>query len=177
MPIYELDGIAPIVPPDGEGWIAPDAVLIGKVRIDAGASVWFGSVLRGDNELIHIGEGSNIQDRCVLHTDMGFPLSVGHGCTIGHAAILHGCTIAGNSLIGMGAVVLNGAQIGHNCIVGAHALIPEGKIIPDNSLVVGSPGRVIREVGDAQAEGLRQSALIYQQKWRRYAQGMTISTT
>ena len=175
MPIYELDGIAPIVPQEGEGWIAPDAVLIGKVRIDAEASVWFGSVLRGDNELVHIGEGSNIQDRCVLHTDMGFPLTVGPGCTIGHAAILHGCTIAGNSLVGMGAVLLNGVNIGRNCIIGAHALIPEGKTIPDNSLVVGSPGRVIRQLGDADAERLRGSARIYQQKWRRYAKGLGVS--
>ena len=175
MPIYALDGIPPIVPPEGAFWIAPDAVLIGKVRIDPEASIWFGSVLRGDNELIHIGEGSNIQDRCVLHTDMGFPLTVGPGCTIGHGAILHGCTLSGHSLIGMGAVVLNGAQIGRNCIIGAHALIPEGKIIPDNSLVVGSPGRVVRQLGDAEAELLARSAQVYQQKWRRYAEGLAPS--
>ena len=177
MPIYTLDGIAPIVPPDGAFWIAPDAVLIGKVRIHAEASVWFGSVLRGDNELIHIGEGSNIQDRCVLHTDMGYPLTVGPGCTIGHAAILHGCTLSGHSLVGMGAVLLNGAQIGSNCIIGAHALIPEGKVIPDNSLVVGSPGRVVRELRDEETEGLRRAAQVYQQKWRRYAQGLVVSVT
>ncbi len=175
MPIYALDGIAPIVPPEGAFWIAPDAVLIGKVRIDPEASIWFGSVLRGDNELIHIGEGSNIQDRCVLHTDMGFPLTVGPGCTIGHAAILHGCTLSGHSLIGMSAVVLNGAQIGRNCIIGAHALIAEGKVIPDNSLVVGSPGRVVRQLGDAEAELLALSAQAYQQKWRRYAEGLAPS--
>jgi carbonic anhydrase/acetyltransferase-like protein (isoleucine patch superfamily) len=177
MPIFQLDGIAPVMPPEGQCWIAPDAVLIGKVRIDAEASVWFGSVLRGDNELIHIGAGSNIQDRCVLHTDMGFPLTVGLGCTIGHAAILHGCTIADNCLVGMGALVMNGVKIGSNCIVGAHALIPEGKTISDNSLVVGSPGRVIRRLGDAEADALRRSALIYQQKWRRYASGLKSATS
>ena len=174
MPIYQLDGITPTVPAEGEGWIAPDAVLIGKVRIDAEASIWFGSVLRGDNELIHIGEGSNIQDRCVLHTDPGFPLTVGPGCTIGHAAILHGCTIAGDTLVGMGAMVMNGARVGRNCIIAAHALIAEGKTIPDNSLVVGAPGRIIRQTGEAEAEGLRRSAQIYREKWRRYAQGLTL---
>ena len=177
MPLYRLDGIMPIVPPEGEGWIAPDAVLIGKVRIDAEASVWFGSVLRGDNELIHIGAGSNVQDRCVLHTDMGFPLIVEAGCTIGHGAILHGCTIGGNSLVGMGAVVLNGARIGRNCIVGAKALIAEGKVIPDNSLVVGAPGRVIRQLGDVEAEALRNAARGYQKNWRRYASGLTLDIT
>lgn len=176
MPIYELDGVSPVVPAEGEGWIAPDAMLIGKVRIEIGASVWFGSVLRGDNELIHIGEGSNVQDRCVLHTDMGFPLTVGPGCTIGHAAILHGCAIGANCLVGMGAVVLNGVHIGRNCVIGAHALIPEGKTIPDNSLVIGSPGRIVRHVGDAEAERLRESAEIYQEKWRRYARSLRLAT-
>ena len=144
MPIYALDGVAPILPPEGNYWVAPDAVLVGKVKLDADASIWFGAVLRGDNELIHICEGSNVQDGCVLHTDMGFPMTVEPGCTIGHSAILHGCTIGENSLIGMGATVLNGARIGRNCLVGANALIAEGKIIPDNSLVLGAPGRVVR---------------------------------
>lgn len=175
MPIYRLDGIVPIVPRKGEGWIAPDAVLIGNVRIDAEASVWFGSVLRGDNELIHIGAGSNVQDRCVLHTDMDFPLTVEAGCTIGHGAILHGCTIGGNSLVGMGAVVLNGARIGRNCIIGAKTLIAEGKVIPDNSLVVGSPGRVVRQLGEVEAEALRGSARIYQNNWRRFAGGLALA--
>jgi carbonic anhydrase/acetyltransferase-like protein (isoleucine patch superfamily) len=176
VPIYELGGIAPIVPPAGEGWIAPDAVLIGKVRIDTGASIWFGAVLRGDNELIHIGEGSNIQDRCVLHTDPGFPLTLEPGCTIGHAAILHGCRIAANSLVGMGAVVLNGAQVGRNCIIGAHALIPEGKTIPDNSLAIGSPARVVRQLGDAEAEAIKRAAQNYQTNWRRYTAGLLAIT-
>src|SRR5690554_3547471 len=116
-------------------WVAPDAAVIGKVRLDEGASVWFGSVLRGDNELIHIGEGSNIQDLCMLHTDPGFPLTVGAGCIIGHRTMLHGCTIGAGTLVGMGATILNGARIGSNCVIGAQALVAEGKEIPDNSLV------------------------------------------
>lgn len=169
MPIYALSGVSPVLPPDGHYWIAPDAVLIGKVRLDPEASIWFGSVLRGDNELIHIGEGTNIQDHCVLHTDMGYPLTVEAGCTIGHSAILHGCTIAANTLVGMGAVVLNGARIGRNCIIGAHALVGEGKIIPDNSLVVGAPGRIVRQLGEAEAKMLQQAAANYREKWRRYS--------
>jgi carbonic anhydrase/acetyltransferase-like protein (isoleucine patch superfamily) len=176
MPIYALDGVAPILPPEGAYWVAPDAVLIGKVRLDADASIWFGAVLRGDNELIHIGEGSNVQDRCVMHTDMGFPLTVEPNCTIGHAAILHGCTIGENSLVGMGATVLNGARIGNNCLIGANALIPEGKIIPDNSLVVGAPGRVVRQLDEEQIARLRGPAEIYRRNWRRFSQGLAISS-
>lgn len=174
MPLYQLDGVAPQLPAENDYWIAPDAVLIGKVRLDRNASVWFGSVLRGDNELIHIGEGSNVQDKCVMHTDMGFPLTVGPGCTIGHQVILHGCTIGENSLIGMGAVILNGAQIGRNCLIGAHALIPEGKSIPDNSLVIGAPGRVVRELEEDQIAGLKTSAQSYQKNWRRFAAGLSV---
>lgn len=169
MPIYSLDTESPDLPDAGSFWIAPDAVLIGRVRLERDASIWFGAVLRGDNELIHIGEGSNVQERCVLHTDMGFPLSVAGGCTIGHSAILHGCTIGDNSLIGMGATVLNGAQIGRDCIIGANALIAEGKVIPDRSLVFGAPGRVIRELGDEQVAMLKTSAETYQKNWRRFA--------
>jgi carbonic anhydrase/acetyltransferase-like protein (isoleucine patch superfamily) len=169
MPIYSIDDMTPQLPEKGSYWIAPDAVLIGRVRLDRDASIWFGTVVRGDNDLIHIGEGSNIQDRCVLHTDPGFPLSVGPGCTIGHGAILHGCTIGENSLIGMGATILNGAKIGRDCIVGANALIAEGKTIPERSLVVGAPGRVIRELDDAQIALLKRSAAIYQKNWRRYS--------
>jgi carbonic anhydrase/acetyltransferase-like protein (isoleucine patch superfamily) len=172
-PLYALDGISPELPGEGACWIAPDAVLIGKVRLDRDASVWFGAVLRGDNELIHIGEGSNIQDRCVLHTDMGYPLSVGPGCTIGHGAILHGCTVGENSLVGMGAIILNGARIGRDCVIGANALVPEGREIPGRSLVVGSPGRVVRELTDEQVTKLKQSAAIYQANWRRFAGGLT----
>jgi carbonic anhydrase/acetyltransferase-like protein (isoleucine patch superfamily) len=173
MPVYALDGVAPILPADGAYWIAPDAVLIGKVRLDSEASVWFGAVLRGDNELIHIGEGSNVQDRCVFHTDMGFPLTVAPGCTIGHGAILHGCSIGENSLIGMGAIVLNGARIGRNCVIGAHALVAEGKTIADNSLVMGAPGRVVRQLDHEQAARLAAPAEIYRKNWRRFAKGLT----
>jgi carbonic anhydrase/acetyltransferase-like protein (isoleucine patch superfamily) len=174
MPIYALDGVAPILPPAGSYWVAPDAVLVGKIRLDAEASVWFGAVLRGDNELIHIGEGSNVQDRCVMHTDMGFPLTVEPGCTIGHGVILHGCTIGEGSLVGMGATILNGARIGRNCLIGANALIPEGKVIPDRSLVLGAPGRVARELEDAEMARLRGPADNYRRNWRRFSQGMSL---
>ncbi|MDX2266096.1 MAG: gamma carbonic anhydrase family protein [Hyphomicrobiales bacterium] len=173
MPIYSLDGDAPQLPPPGDYWIAPDATLVGKVRLGRGASVWFGAALRGDNELIDIGEGSNIQELCVLHTDMGFPLTVGAGCTIGHRAILHGCVIADNSLIGMGAVVLNGARIGRDCLIGAGALIPEGRDIPDGSLVVGMPGKVARALTAAEIDGLRRSASNYALNARRFAAGLS----
>lgn len=153
-------------------WVAPSADVIGKVRLLHNSSIWFGAVLRGDNEWITIGENSNVQDGCVLHTDMGAPLSVGSFCTIGHKAILHGCTIGDNSLIGMGAVVLNHAVIGKNCLIGAQALIPEGKIIPDNSLVLGAPGRVIRQLDDEAVTKLRKSAESYVRNWQRFATGI-----
>jgi carbonic anhydrase/acetyltransferase-like protein (isoleucine patch superfamily) len=170
--LYELDGVAPTLAPGGECWVAPDAVLIGKVRLDRDASVWWGSVLRGDNELIHIGEAANVQDHCVLHTDMGYPLTIGPGCTIGHCAMLHGCTIGENSLVGIGAIVLNGARIGRNCIIGAHCLITEGKAIPDNSLVVGSPGRVARQLEEKDAALLKRLSAHYVANWRRYGAGL-----
>ena len=168
--IYALDDLIPEL---GEGaWVAPDANVIGRVRLGAGASVWFSATLRGDNEWITVGEGSNIQESSVLHTDMGYPLTIGRDCTIGHNVILHGCTIGDESLIGMGATVLNGAKIGRNCLIGAGALITEGKEIPDGSLVMGSPGRVVREL-DAQAiANLKRSALGYQANARRYAGGL-----
>ena len=149
--------------------VAPGATLIGKIRLDAGANVWFGAVLRGDNELIHIGENSNVQDGSVLHTDMGHPLTLGTGVTVGHNAMLHGCTVDDYSLIGINAVILNGAQIGKYCIIGANTLIPEGKIIPDGSLVVGSPGKVVRELTDEQKKMLEASAEHYVQNAQRYA--------
>ena len=142
MAIYALDGTAPELSPDT--WVAPSADLMGRVRLLSGASVWFGAVLRGDNEWITVGEGSNVQDGCVLHTDLGAPLTIGRNCTIGHRAILHGCTIGEQSLIGMGAIVLNHAVVGSRCLIGAGALVPEGKVIPDGSLVLGMPGKVIR---------------------------------
>ena len=170
--IYELDGITPELAFDGDYWVAPTAQLIGKVRIDKGASVWFGAVLRGDNELIHVGAGSNVQENSVLHTDMGFPLAIGVNCTIGHKAMLHGCTIGGNTLIGMGATVLNGAVIGENCLIGANTLITEGKIIPDGSLVMGSPGKVVRELDQTAITGLTKSAEAYQMNMRRFRGGL-----
>ena len=172
MPLYALDGVAPSLPEAGRYWIAPDAHVIGKVRLDADVSIWFGSVLRGDNEEIFIGAGSNVQDGSLLHTDMGFPLSIGPNCTIGHHAVLHGCAIAENSLIGMGATILNGARIGRNCLVGANALVTEGKSFPDNSLIVGAPARVVRELDEASALRLRESAAHYVENWRRYAKGL-----
>ena len=171
MTLYALDGIAPTIGPDT--WVAPDANVIGNVTLEEAGSIWFGCTLRGDNEPIVIGTGSNVQENTVMHTDPGCPLTIGAGCTIGHKAMLHGCTIGDNSLIGMGATVLNGAVIGKNCLIGAGALITEGKEIPDNSLVVGAPGKVIRTLDDAAIEGLRKSALHYQQNMRRFRDGLT----
>lgn len=170
MTLYALDGIAPVVADDT--WIAPDANVIGRVVIEAGASVWFCCTLRGDNEEIRVGQGANVQETCVLHTDMGYPLSIGAGCTIGHKAMLHGCTIGENSLIGMGATVLNGARIGRDCLIGAGALVTEGKEIPDGSLVMGAPGRVVRALDAAAIAGLRASALHYQERMRRFRAGL-----
>ncbi|WP_146588929.1 gamma carbonic anhydrase family protein [Puniceibacterium confluentis] len=170
MTCYSLDGHAPEVAVDS--WIAPGAHVIGKVVIASGASVWFGCTLRGDNEVIHVGAGSNVQENTVCHTDMGFPLVIGAGCTIGHKAMLHGCVIGDNSLIGMGATILNGAKIGRNCLIGAGALITEGKEIPDGSLVMGVPGKVVRPLDEAAIEGLRKSALGYQRNMRRFRDGL-----
>jgi carbonic anhydrase/acetyltransferase-like protein (isoleucine patch superfamily) len=164
--IYALDDLLPEIADDS--WVAPGARVIGRVRIAEGASVWFGATLRGDNEWIALGAGSNVQENCTLHTDMGFPLSIGRDCTVGHAAILHGCTIEDESLIGMGAVVLNGARIGRNCLIGAGALVAEGKEIPDGSLVLGSPGRVVRTLDAAARARLRQSAEGYQARMRQF---------
>jgi carbonic anhydrase/acetyltransferase-like protein (isoleucine patch superfamily) len=170
MTLYVLDGHRPDIASDS--WIAPDANVIGKVVIESGSSVWFGCTLRGDNEVIWINEGSNLQEQCVLHTDMGFPLTVGAGCTIGHKTMLHGCTIGENTLIGMGAIVLNGAKIGSNCLIGAGALITENKTIPDGSLVVGAPGKIIRSLDDKEIMSLEQSALHYQQNAARFMADM-----
>ncbi len=172
MTIYALGGVRPDLPEAGRFWVAPNASLMGKVRLKTDASVWFGAILRGDNEWIEIGEGSNVQDGCVFHTDMGFPLTIGPGCTIGHMAILHGCTIGRNSLVGMGATVLNGVRVGKNCLIGANALVPEGREIPDGSLVIGTPAKVVRELSADEIEGLRKSAEHYAQNGRRYAAGL-----
>ena len=153
-------------------WTAPTATLIGNVRLQARASVWFNAVLRGDNELIDIGEDSNVQDGAVLHTDPGSPLTLGRGVTIGHKAMLHGCHVGDYSLIGINAVILNGARIGKHCIIGANALIPEGREIPDGSLVVGSPGKVVRTLSDAQMRLLEASAAHYVANAQRYARDL-----
>ncbi len=168
--IWELDGRVPEL---GAGaWVAPDANIIGRVVLEDDASVWFGATLRGDNEEIRLGRGSNIQENCVLHTDIGFPLSIGADCTIGHKAMLHGCTIGDGSLIGMGATVLNGAKIGRGCLIGACALITEGKEIPDGSLVMGAPGKVIRVLDAAAQAKLLESARHYAENARRFRAGL-----
>lgn len=164
--IYSLGDKTPQI--DQGAWIAPGCHVIGAVTLGPASSVWFGSTLRGDNEMITLGAGSNVQENCVLHTDMGFPLTIGAGCTIGHKAMLHGCTIGENTLIGMGATVLNGAVIGKNCLIGAGALITEGKIIPDGSLVMGAPGKVVRTLDAAAIAGLRASAQTYRENAARF---------
>ncbi|MCX8227084.1 MAG: gamma carbonic anhydrase family protein [Sulfitobacter sp.] len=169
--IYTLEGKTPKIA-DGV-FVAPGASVIGNVEIAEQASVWFGVVIRGDNDLMRIGEGSNIQDNCVLHSDPGFPLTIGRNCTIGHSAIVHGCTIGDGTLIGMGATVLNGAKIGRNCLIGAGALVTENTSIPDNSLVVGSPARVKRELSKEQIEGLNQSAIHYQENSNWFSQELS----
>ncbi|HYZ43746.1 MAG TPA: gamma carbonic anhydrase family protein [Xanthobacteraceae bacterium] len=172
MAIFELDGEAPDLPADGRYWIADSAVVIGRVRLKSDASVWFNAVLRGDNEWIELGERSQIQDNAMLHTDPGFPLTIGENCVIGHNVVLHGCRIAANSLIGMGAVVLNGAKIGRNCLVGAGAVVTEGKAFADNSLIVGSPARVVRALDEKAAQAIADGAEIYVRRWRQYAKGL-----
>jgi carbonic anhydrase/acetyltransferase-like protein (isoleucine patch superfamily) len=171
MALYSLNGQAPDMPAADACYVAENAVVIGKVRIKAGVSIWFGAVARGDNEWIEIGERTNIQENCTLHTDPGYPLTVGAGCTVGHHAILHGCTIGRNCLIGMGAILMNGAQIGANCIIGAGALVGVGelKTIPDNSLVVGAPARVSRSIGDDAVKYLEYAAEFYFKRWQNYA--------
>jgi carbonic anhydrase/acetyltransferase-like protein (isoleucine patch superfamily) len=171
MVLFALDGKVPKLP-DNFCFVAGSAELIGNVELGEDVGIWFKAVLRGDNELIRIGQGSNVQDLCVLHTDPGFPLAVGQGCTIGHRAILHGCSIGDYSLIGMGATILNGARIGRHCLIGANALVTEGKEIPDNSLVVGAPGRIVRELDEQERERLHRSSERYVANARRFAAGL-----
>ena len=168
---YVLDGHAPETE-DDQYWIAPTAVLIGKVRLESEASVWWGAVLRGDNEPIVVGRGSNVQDGTICHTDPGTPLVIGPNVTVGHMAMLHGCTIGEGCLIGIGAVILNGARIGKNCLIAAKALISENKEIPDNSVVMGMPGKVVGEVRPEQAERMRRGTQRYIANWRRYRAGV-----
>ena len=172
MPIYELDGIAPRLPEDGSAWIAPGARLIGKITLGPGVSVWFNAVLRGDNEPITIGRDSNVQDGCVFHTDPGLPLAIGADVTVGHKAILHGCTIGDGCLIGMGAVVMNGARIGESCLLAANALVTEGKEIPARSLVVGQPAKVLRTLDDPTVATIRRASAIYRARQDQYRAGM-----
>ena len=170
MAIYEIDGVAPQIA--ATAWVADSAQVMGHVVLGEGASVWFGTVVRGDTECITIGAGSNIQDASVLHADVGQPLTVGERVTVGHQVVLHGCTIGDESLIGIGAVVLNGAKIGKNCLVGAGALVTEGKEFADGSMIIGSPAKVVRQLTPEQIEGLRQSARHYTDNARRFRDGL-----
>ena len=173
MTVYALGDKKPQLPPEGEYWIAPNAVMAGDVILKAGASIWFGCVLRGDTDTLTVGENSNIQDLSVLHADAGSPLTIGRNVTVGHKVMLHGCTIGDNSLIGIGAVILNGAVIGKNCLIGANALITENKIIPDGSMVVGQPGKVVKELSEGQIAALEMSAQHNVQNWKRFAAELT----
>ncbi len=168
MAVYEIDGVKPELPESGNYWIAGSAEVMGRVILKENASVWYGCVLRGDNDPIIVGENSNVQDLSVLHTDVGLPLTIGANVTVGHRVILHACTIGDDTLIGMGSTILNRAVIGKNCIIGANTLIAEGKEIPDNSLVMGSPGRVVKEVSPAQIQLIRMSAAHYVENWQRH---------
>ena len=172
MPIYALDEHQPELPGEGRFWIAPDAHVMGKVRLGLDVGIWFGAVLRGDNELIDIGERSNIQEGAMLHTDRGLPLTVGPDVTVGHHAILHGCTVGAGSLIGMGATVLNKARIGAGCLVGANALVTEGREFPDGSLIVGSPAKAVRPLDEDAIAKLKLSAAGYVANWKRFAAGL-----
>ncbi len=170
MAVYELDGVAPQI--DATAWVADSAQVMGKVTLAAQASVWFGTVIRGDTETIHIGKGSNIQDGCVLHADIGKPLHIGANVTVGHKVMLHGCTIGDETLIGIGAVVLNGARIGRNCLVGAGSLVTEGKVFADGSMIIGSPARAVRQLPPEQIQSIRRSAGQYVENARRFDAGL-----
>jgi carbonic anhydrase/acetyltransferase-like protein (isoleucine patch superfamily) len=170
--IYELDGQRPELPEEGRYWIAPNATVIGRVRLKADCSVWFGAVLRGDNDWIELGERSQIQDNATLHTDPGFPLTIGSDCVVGHNVILHGCTIGESALIGMGAIVLNGARIGANCLVGAGAIVTEGKTFADGSLIIGAPARAVRSLDAAARKQIPGIADIYVRNFKRFAKGL-----
>lgn len=176
MALYELDGLAVKTPGPGRFWVAGNAVVIGNVEIGDDVSIWFNSVVRGDNDAIKIGAGSNIQDGCVLHVDPGFPMDIGANCTVGHKVLLHGCTIGAGSLIGMGSIIMNGVQIGEQCLIGANTLIPEGKVIPPRTMVFGAPGKLIRELTEAEIEKIAITAGNYQRNWRKFAVGLCPQT-
>jgi carbonic anhydrase/acetyltransferase-like protein (isoleucine patch superfamily) len=172
MAIYQLDGRAPELPADGSCFIADTAAVMGAVRLLNGASVWFGAVLRGDNEWIEVGENSNVQDNSTCHTDLGFPLTIGKDCTIGHNVILHGCTVEDGALVGMGSIVMNGARIGRGSVVGAGSVITEGKQFPEHSLIIGSPARVIRTLDPAQVAKMGSAAKFYVHNGTRFKKGL-----
>lgn len=172
MTLYALDGKQPVMPESGNWWVAPNAQIIGNVTFHENASAWFGVVVRGDNDDIVIDENTNIQDNAVLHTDLGFPLSLGKNCVVGHMAMLHGCTIGDNTLIGMGAIVMNGAKIGKNCLIGAQAFVKEGMEVPDNSMVLGQPGKVVKQVSDEVAAFITMNADVYVKNWQRFKSGL-----
>ena len=170
MAVYELDGVKPEL--HRESWVAESASVLGRVTMHKDSSVWFGATVRGDNDPVVIGEGSNIQDGSVLHTDLGVPLTIGKHVTVGHLVMLHGCEIGDNSLIGIGSIILNHAKIGKNCLIGANTLITEGKVIPDNSMVMGAPGKVVREVSEQQLQAMLAGSHHYVENWKRYAKGL-----
>jgi len=174
MSVYNLGNVTPLLPDGDEYWIAPNAAVMGRVILHKNASVWFGATLRGDNDPIILGEGSNVQDGSVLHTDTGSPLTIGKNVTVGHMVMLHGCTIGDNTLVGIGSVILNGAKIGKNCLIGANCLITEGKEIPDNSLVMGAPGKVVRELSAEQAARMSFGARHYVENWKRYRRDLSL---
>lgn len=174
MPIYELNEMQPILPENGAFWIAPDAHVIAQVEIGEDVGIWFGAVVRGDNEPIRIGRGSNVQEGVMIHSDPGFPVTIGEGCTIGHHAIIHGCSLGRNTLVGMGATILNGAVIGDNCLIGANALVTEGKSFPDGSLIVGAPAKAIRALDAATIEGLTKTAQKYVDNLNTYRAGLNV---
>ena len=173
MSVYGLDSGIPVLPGPDEYWIAPTAAVIGRVIMKKNASIWFGAVLRGDNDPITVGENSNVQDNCVLHTDFGEPLVIGDNVTIGHMVMLHGCTVGDGSLIGIGAVVLGRARIGRQCLIGARSLITEGKEIPDRSVVMGAPGKVVRTLSESEGEALAAGAMHYVANWKRFKSGLS----
>jgi carbonic anhydrase/acetyltransferase-like protein (isoleucine patch superfamily) len=176
LALYELSSTGVRTPASGRFWVAPNAVVLGNVEIEEDASVWFSTVIRGDNEPIRIGARSNVQDGCVLHTDPGFPMTIGEDCTIGHMVMLHGCTIGRRSLIGIGSIILNGARIGEECLIGANTLIGEGKEIPPRSMVLGSPGRVVRQLSDEDVARFTGAAGRYVENWQRFKAGLRAQT-
>lgn len=176
MGLYRLDAVGVTTPGEGRYWVAANATVIGNVRIGDDASVWFNTVIRGDNELIDIGAGSNVQDGCVLHTDPGFPMVIGPECTIGHMVMLHGCKIGRGSLVGIGSIILNGAVIGEECLIGANTLIPEGKEIPPRSVVMGSPGKIVRQATETDLARMQAPAAHYRKNWRRFAAGFSLES-